>query len=678
MLERWTRVVLRFRLVVVALWLLVLVLGTWSATRLSPLLSNSFAVPGTDSERARQLLTRRFGDRTDGGFVVVFDGARVPGLDRRLAAAAQAVPTGRVGPARVAGGVTFADVDTTLELKQAKRYTNAVRKAVGGEPRAYVTGQPAIQHDLDPVFASDLRRGEAVAVVVALLVLLAVFGPSLAVLVPFVVAACTITATLGVVYLLANRLSMVTYVTNLVELIGLGLAVDYSLLVVHRYREELARGRAVEDAVVSAIGTAGRAVVFSGLAVAIGLGLMLLVPVPFIRSMGVAGLAIPLASIATALTLQPALLSLLGKRAGKQRTAESGAWRRLALSIMRRPKLYLAAGTAVLLAAAAPALALRLTPGSITGIPQTTDSMRGFALLRDNAGRGAVTPTQIVSDGGVADRPAIGRLADALSRDPEVAIVASGRRAPYVDPSGRYGRVIVAGRHEYGDAQSRRFVQRLRKQLIPAARFPAGTHVYTGGAPPQGVDFLRRSYQPFPWLVLAALVLTYVMLLRAFRSLLLPLKAVVLNLLTVAAVYGLLELIFRRPIEGWIPILLFAVLFGLSMDYEVFLVSRMREAWDDGLDNAHAVAFGLERTGRIITAAALIMVAAFSGFVVGRVDALRVFGVGLSLAVLLDATIVRALLVPALMAVLGRWNWWLPAGVARLVRVEPSPLGRKA
>jgi RND superfamily putative drug exporter len=216
-------------------------------------------------------------------------------------------------------------------------------------------------------------------------------------------------------------------------------------------------------------------------------------------------------------------------------------------------------------------------------------------------------------------------------------------------------------------------VRRIRNDHVPAARFPAGVHVYVGGAPAQGVDYLSRSYAWFPWLVAAALVLTYLVLLRAFRSVLLPLKAVLLNVLSVAAVYGLLVVIFRwgigadllglykvDQIEGWIPIFLFAMLFGLSMDYEVFLVTRMREAWDRTHDNARAVAEGLERTGRIVTAAALIMVAAFSGFVAGRVAGLQEFGAGLALAILIDATIVRMILVPSLMAIFGRWNWWLP------------------
>ena len=247
--------------------------------------------------------------------------------------------------------------------------------------------------------------------------------------------------------------------------------------------------------------------------------------------------------------------------------------------------------------------------------------------------------------------------------------------------------MIVATRHEYGSEEAQAFVDRLRHALIPAAAFPAGAEVLAGGASPQGVDFLHVAYGAFPWLVAAVLLLTYLLLMRAFRSLVLPLKAVVLNLLSVAAAYGALVVVFRfglgkdllglyqfPQIEGWIPIFLFAMLFGLSMDYEVFLVSRMREEWDESHDNERAVALGLERTGRIITAAAVIMVAAFCGFMAGSIVGLQEFGAGLAVAILLDATIVRAMMVPALMAVMGRYNWWLPAGVARIVRVRPSPL----
>jgi len=708
-LERWTAAVLRYRLVVLACWLVIVGVGVWSGTRLPDLLTSSFAVQGSDSERARAILVRDFGERPEGTFTIAFR-VRHPSepalrmrLYLRLVAASHAIPSGRPTALRRGAGVLYGDVTTTLDLQHAKGYTDDLRRALSrpGGPPAYVSGPPAIQHDLDPILSSDLRRGEAIAVPIALLILLSVFGLSLAIAIPFLFAACTIAATLSVVYAFAHVIQVVTYVPNLVELIGLGLAIDYSLLVVHRFREELTRGRSAEEAIVATMATAGRAVIFSGVAVAIGLGLLLFMPVPFIRSMGLGGFLIPLASVAAALTLQPVLLSVFGRRGVRavafarlgRPTAEEGFWARLARSIMRRPAVYLTAGTALLLAAAAPVFYLHVTPGSISGLPASPESVQGYMLLRDRVGPGAVTPTHVVVDAGdlglARSRPvrvAVSRLADELFHDPEVLLVASGSKPPYVDRTGRYTRLIVAGRDEYGDDLSRSFVRRLRQRLVPAARFPANVHVYAGGAPPQGVDFLTRSYGAFPWLVLAALALTFVALMRAFRSLVLPLKAVVLNLLSVGAVYGLLVVVFRwgvgtgllglertDHVEGWIPIFLFAVLFGLSMDYEVFMVMRIREAWEHTGDNASAVAHGLERTGRIVTAAALIMVAAFSGFAAGRVPALQQFGLGLALAVLIDATLVRAVLVPSAMAILGRFNWWLPARLGRLVGVHASP-----
>jgi RND superfamily putative drug exporter len=285
----------------------------------------------------------------------------------------------------------------------------------------------------------------------------------------------------------------------------------------------------------------------------------------------------------------------------------------------------------------------------------------------------------------------IRELITKVERDAEVARVDYEPEAPYVDPTGRYAYVTVAGEHEYGALESQDFARRLRDDLIPAVEFPDETTVLAGGGPAQGIDFIDTAYGAFPWLVLAVLVLTYITLLRAFRSLLLPLKAVLLNLLAIAATYGLLVIVFKYgvgaeflglyefdQVEAWIPIFLFAMLFGLSMDYEVFLVSRMREFWDEGLSNEEAVAQGLERTGRIVTAAAIVMVAAFAGFAAGSIVGLQEFGLGLAVAILIDATLIRALLVPALMRLFGRYNWWLPASVARFVRVAPSPLVDRA
>ncbi len=672
LLARSTRRMVRSRRWVLLAWLVLLIAGVIASTRLSPLLSNSFAVPGTDSARAAAILQEHFGDRGDGEYLVVFATHRPLGTTLRahvqaaVDRAVSRIPSAHAGSLQVAGPhVLYDSVVSSLDLARAKansaRLSRALRPPAGVQ--AYVTGQAAIQHDLDPVFKSDLRHGElAIAIPAALAVLVLVLGVSAIVTLPLLFAAATIATTLALVFVVAHTTVMATYVTNLVELIGLALAIDYSLLVVYRFREELDRA------------------------------------VPFVRSLGIGGLLIPLVSVAAATTLLPALLSVYGRRGSarlrvtRRRCGAFGFWHRLARAIMRRPLRFLVGGTAVLLLAAAPALALRLTPGSADGIPQTLQSVQGLDLLRGALGADALSPTQLVIDSGRPGgtttprlRAAVARLTTRLQADPEVTAL-----RPLIEPTRRYEELVVVGRHEYGRQEEQRFVARLRTAIVPDSRFPHGARVLAGGGPAQGVDFLNRSYRRFPWLVLAVLALTYPLLLRAFRSLLLPLKAVLLNALSVSASYGMLVVFFRwglgaralglyrfDQIEGWIPIFLFALLFGLSMDYEVFLVARMREAWDAGLDNTHAVADGLERTGRIVTAAAIIMVAAFSGFVDGRIAGLQEFGLGLAVAILVDATIVRAVLVPSLMAVLGRWNWWLPVPVARLARVEPSPLTRR-
>jgi RND superfamily putative drug exporter len=719
---------LRFRWIVLGIWLAALVAGGFASTRLSGLLSNDFAVPGTDSAQAQSILQQRFGDRSDGEYLVVFRTTRAANrpllvrLQRTVDRAVAAVPTARAGPLRVVGShLVEGTVISRLDLGRAKASTAALERALGQPSGAhvYVSGQAAIQHDLDPIFSQDLRRGEfAIAIPVALFVLLLVLGVSAIVSLPLVFAAATIAATLGLVFLVAHAFAMATYVTNLVELIGLALAIDYSLLVAFRFREELATDDAPNEAVVRTMATAGRSVVFSGATVAVGLALLLFIPVPFVRSLGIGGFLIPLVSIVAALTLLPVLLSLNGRRgsaririaeavrdrlriplprANSRGDVERGLWARYARSIMRRPLLYVTVGTLVLAFAAVPALGLRLTPGSADGIPRFPQSVQGFDLLRRVAGPGALSPTQLIVDAGGGGRvfnrdlqAAMRRLEIRLHGDPEVASI---RAAPpdlsLVDPSRRYEELLIIGRHEYGTEDAQRFVGRLRRTIIPAARFSAGTRTLVGGGAAQGVDFLQRSYAAFPWLVLAVLGLTYVLLMRAFRSLLLPLKAVLLNLLSVASSYGMLVVFFRwgvgrdlvglyqfDQIEGWIPIFLFAMLFGLSMDYEVFLVTRMREAWDELHDNERAVGYGLAHTGRIVTAAAIIMVAAFSGFVAGRIASLQEFGLGLAVAVFVDATVIRALLVPSIMALVGRYNWWLPTNVARLLGTTASPLPR--
>ena len=713
-MERWTRLVLRHRWPVVGTWIILFVVSGWAASGLSRLLTNRFSIPGSETAKAEKILHDQFGQRSDGAFQLVFRvdpgtdvRAALPSLEAAGERAAEALPTGRFVSAQPnSPDVASAFVTSNLQPADAKNYTGEVREAAGrvAGGMLYVTGAPAITADLDPVFNEDIKKGELyIAIPIALLILLFVFG-TLTVLIPFLFSLAAIPVTLAIIWIFANYMELSTYLQNMVTLIGLGIAIDYSLLVVYRYREER-RSMARDDAIVRTMATAGRAVVFSGTAVAIGLALMLAMPLPFMRGFGLGGLFIPAVSVACALTLLPVLLSLLGDRLERVRLVpravmnrradeERNMWARLARSIMRRPLPYALATSAVLIALAIPVLTLQVGPGTNKGIPQDLPSVQGLNVLAGALGQGALSPTEVAIDTGRARgatdpevRAAVARLVTGLRADPEfTGIRGADLEPPYVDSTGRYVHLQITNVHEYGTPEAQDFARRLRSQIVPAADFPPGVDVFAGGGPPSSVDVIETAYGAFPWLVLAVLVATYFLLLRAFRSLLLPLKAIILNCLSIGAAYGLLVIVFKLgagsaigletydQIEFWIPIFLFAMLFGLSMDYEVFLVSRMREEWDATQDNEHAVAVGLAKTGRIVSAAGAIMFAAFMGFVAGSILGLQQFGFGLAAAILIDVTIIRALLVPSAMKLFGRWNWWLPPNVARVFRVKPSPL----
>ena len=713
-MARWARTMIRYRWAVLAVWLVAVIAAGAASSGLSSLLTNRFVLPGAESDKARNILQQHFGQKPEGSFSLVVQGAPgtaaslVPRVQTSAGKAAKVLPTGKVAAVSpVSKDVVTATIVSSLDPAEAKGHTDAMRKAAGTIPGAttYLTGQSAIEHDLDPVMSNDLKVGELfIAIPIAMAILIFVFG-SLAFLLPFLLSAAAIPVTLGFLWIFANYMELSTYLQNLVMLIGLGIAIDYSLLMVHRYREEHRAGRSREEAVVRTMETAGRAVIFSGTAVAIGLALMLFMPLPFMRGFGLAGLLIPLVSVLAAMTLLPVLLYWLEDRLDRVRLVPKsvrdrraddarGFWPRLARTIMRRPVLFATGTIVLLLAAAAPVLSLQLTPGSNTGVPQNLQSIRGLKVLSGAVGAGALAPSDVVIDtgrsGGATDPhvlAAASRLVAQLTSDPEVARVDFQEQGPqYVDASGRYLHMQIAGKHEYGLPVAQSFVHRLRDDLIPGAGFPQSVKVLAGGGPPSGVDFLSLTYGAFPWLVLIVLLATYALLVRAFRSLILPLKAIVMNLLSIGAAYGLLVLVFKfgaggplgiqqyDQIEGWIPVFLFAMLFGLSMDYEVFLVSRMREEWDKTGDNPAAVTAGLAKTGRLVTAAGLIMFAAFMGFVAGSIVGLQQFGLGLAAAIIIDVTIIRALLVPSLMKLFGRWNWWLPDWAAKIARVEPSPL----
>jgi RND superfamily putative drug exporter len=724
---RWTRWVIAHRKRLLVAWIgIVIVAGTASAG-LADLLTNRFSIPGAEAEKGFDILKDDFKQQGDGYTLVVqpqkgVESATVLRAAQFAADRGAKAANGVAGPIQPAGAnAWFTSISTPLEFNDAADATPKVRRAIGHVPgvRFYLSGGPAIQHDTQPLYNEDLKKGESVAIPIALAVLAFMLGTLGAIAVPFAFALATIPTTLGCVWIFAHFLDMPNQVTNIVSLIGLAIAIDYSMLIVFRYREELRKREDPHEALEETMRTAGHATVFSGITVALGLGLLVFMPLPFIQAMGVGGLLVPLVSIAACLTLLPALLAVMGTKINRFRVVPKrvlagredvthGMWARLARSIMRRPVPYLTVGLLVMAALIYPATQLELTGGDNRGMPQVVEATQGLAILEKSLGPGTLAPQQVVVDtgkaGGAYSAKALDEqqnLAGLIGGDQEVTTLDSPqpiiatpgkpdaqtlkllRATNLVDPTGRYWQIRAAGRQDAGTQAAKDLVKRIRDDYIPQSGI-ARDRTYVTGSPAMGVDFIHTAYRAFPFLVLAVLLLTYVVLLRAFRSVFLPLKAVAMNLLSVGATFGILVLAFQHhwgsivgwdaspQIEAWIPIFLFAMLFGLSMDYEVFLVSRMREEWDETGDNEGAVVAGLEHTGRIITACAVIMIAAFAGFTAGRFVGLQMFGLGLSAAIFLDATIVRTVLVPAVMTLAGKWNWYLPPRVGRLMRLPVS------
>ena len=721
-LERHARWVIRHRLAIVLSWIVLFVVAGFLAGRIGDVTTSQVNLPGTEAQRGFDVIKTNFAGGDYSTLQPVFrsrtetvdDPAYRAGVTAALARAAQVVPGTQVVSYYTTGSpdlvsadrhTTFATLRLPIDPTDAKEKVEPIRSALdspAGLEKPLVGGQAASDHDLSPIFDNDLRKAELFSFPLALLILLLVFGTLTAALLPFAVAVMTIVCALGVTYLVGLTGDLAVYVTNVITLIGLGIGIDYSLLIVSRFREELALGKDRDEALVRTIATAGHAVIFSGVTVAIGLAVLVFMPVPFIRSMGIGGMLVPIFAVFAALTLLPALMHMLGRRINSLpviprrwvNRAPGKAWGKLAHGIMKHALPVFAAAAIVMIALAIPSRSLSVNQDALADAPSKAEAVQAARVIQGVA-EGAANPDTLVIDtgrpGGVyASAGTLTAFANQLRTQtdtvrgvtwpqatPSQAVL---RRAGLEDPTGRYALMDVAPLSDALSPQARQLNNLLDQRKVELEQqLGSGSQVLLTGEPAFSNDFNHSVYGPFPWLVLLVLVLSYLVLLRAFRSVVLPLKAVVLNLISLLATYGILVLVFQeglgvRGIASWIPVFLFAFLFGLSMDYEVFLVSRMREIYDEGATNEEAVAGGLQSTGRIVTSAALVMVVAFSGFTLGSSIDLKVFGLGLAAAIAIDATIVRALLVPALMKVMGRWNWYLPPRIARIARVRPSPL----
>jgi RND superfamily putative drug exporter len=518
----------------------------------------------------------------------------------------------------------------------------------------------------------------------ALLVLGFVFGSLLA-LVPLLMAIPAIMTSFLTVYGITAITPVSPIVQFLIALIGLGVAIDYSLLIVVRWREELAHGKHGDEAIVRAMETAGRAVVFSGTTVAIGLLALVLLPLPFLRSVGYGGLVIPLLSVVVAVTLLPVVLHSWGTKLDwpHRRTDDkaSAAWTRWAEGVVRHRWVSALAAFAVLVALLIFASNMHAGVSDVDTIAKSGDAKDGLVALEESGiGKGALQPHEIIVTGGQPEKVASAVAAVDGIHGAVAPASADWRRDgtelveafPKPDGSGQEGRDLVG--------------------TVRATAHANAPDSQLGGAVAQNADFIDAVYSNFPAMIVLISVITFILLARAFRSLLLPAKAVVLNVISVCAAWGVLVLFWQQghgseaiwgiaatgSITAWIPLMVFAFLFGLSMDYEVFILARMREEYDATGNTDEAVVRGIGRTGRLVTSAALILFLAFMSMASGPQTDVKVLATGLAAGILLDATIIRALLVPAVVSLFGRWNWVLPAGIARVLRVAPSTPPRPA
>lgn len=699
-MQRLIDVVLRRRLLVALAWLAVAVAGVATAPTTLDRLSFDFALPGQPAYETNQRIVEQFGG---GGLneplllVVEGDGAAA-----RAGAVADAAREAVPGTRTVAPGDSGADI---LAVADDAAVVVAYPPAVPG-PDPYAASSPALQQVAQELSADGARvtvsgfgvlsaggggdRGVLVEVLFgglgALVVLAVVFGSLLAGL-PLLVAAVSILGT----FLALLGLTYVTDVSAVVEyliaLIGLGIAIDYSLLVVTRWREETGKGASNDLAVRTAIATAGRAVVFSGVTVAVSLAALVVVPIPFLRSIGLAGLLIPLFSVAISLTLVPVLLSAVGPRLNwprrKPAVTRSPLFARLAAGILSRRRLTVVGSVAVLLALAAPVLILTLGTPQLSGVANTSPASRALtSVVADGLPAGVARPTEILVPEDQADA-AVGRLSAVDGVAAALAPEGEGWRAD--------GQALL---HVWSDADPASDAGRAVLDDVIAV---AGSGASVGGSPAEDADFVTAVYGDVVWIGLGVALVTFLLLARALRSLWLPVKALALNVLSLAAAYGVTVLIWQEGVGSqalfgqaasgvltvWIPVAAFAFLFGLSTDYEVFLMSRMREERDElassgqGLDERaitdRAVLEGVANTGRLIISAALILFFAFVALSTVPALEVKVLATVLAVGIAIDAVIVRGLLSPALVGLLGAASWSMPGWLARVLLLPAAP-----
>jgi putative drug exporter of the RND superfamily len=557
-----------------------------------------------------------------------------------------------------------------------------------------VTGDTTSDNDFNELSQHDLKSGELkFGLPAALVILILVFGAIVAGLVPLLMAIVSIVVALGFVAILSQPFNLSVFIFNMLTGMGLALGIDYSLFVVSRYREERADNRTERDAIAGAGATASRAVLVSGTAFVVAMCGMMIVPNNVMRSLALGAILVGIVSVVAALTLLPALLGLLGDRVNSLRipligrasleraNPEGRFWSTVVGGVLGRPGLSLVVAVALLLAAAAPVLGLKVGSNGVSTLPDRFPSKRGFAELQRHFPRATTDPVRVVTDH-ASDRDVAAALEQVRAQLASSARF-TGPGDITTSPDGDTKLLQIAVRGDSQAPAAISAVRTLRSETVPHAFGGTEATPLVGGDSAETADYLDSVSNPAPYVFLLVLGLTFVLLTVVFRSIVIAGTAVVLNLLSVGAAYGLLVLVFQHgfgagllgfshvdTIEAWVPLFLFSVLFGLSMDYQVFLLSRIRERYDVSGDTNDAVLHGVAATARIITGAALIIVAVFLGFAMGDLVMFQQMGFGVAIALLIDATIIRSVVLPSAMKLLDRWNWYLPRWLEWLPRVE--------
>jgi RND superfamily putative drug exporter len=682
---------------------------------------------GAESQKAANLVEERL-DRTEPVIEIIVVGSdsltvddprfrtKVEGVFDRIVALGQEKVSQAFNFYRLPDpSLVSADRKTTIipvrlsgSIKEATEYVEEVVHIVEEEDasddfRVLIAGTASIASEANEIAQSDLEQGERFGVVVALAILLVLFGTLIAALVPIILAVLAIIVALGLASAIGQAFELVFFVQMMITMIGLAVGIDYALFIISRFREELARGLSKLEAVERAGAAAGRTVLFSGVTVIIALCGMLLIPSSFFQSIGIGAILVVAVTLAATLTLVPAVLALIGSGVNRLRIpligrtkaqgfeeGQEGVWEWITRAVTRFPLISIVAIGAPMVLATYFYFDIQTGLNGVDTLPESAKTREAFFAIEDEFSFGLVNPTTVVIDADPEDprvHEAILALQTSLDTDESI------RRIPALYEQHPEQDLAIITVEISGEPRSPAAVDRiaaLREQYIPAAFDGVPAEVHVGGVSAVATDLFGIVDRYTPIVFAFVLGFSFLILMLVFRSIVIPIKAVIMNLLSVGASYGLLVLVFQKGlgtdlfgfshsevIDAWIPLFLFTVLFGLSMDYHVFLLSRIRERYDQTGDNAGAVAYGLRSTAGIITGAALIMVAVFGGFAAGDYILNQQVGFGLAVAILLDATLVRSVLVPASMEVLGRRNWYLPSALSWLpdLRVEPAEEG---